>query len=64
MAPFTPFLVEKMYQNLKNAMPASERQGSVHFLMIPEVEEDAIDTDVERRVSNLQLVVELGRQGG
>ena len=37
MAPLTPFFVELQYQNLRNALPDSERFGSVHFDFIPEV---------------------------
>jgi len=37
MAPFTPFLAESMYQNLKLALPkTSEDNRSVHFLLFPE----------------------------
>jgi isoleucyl-tRNA synthetase len=34
MGPFTPFLVEHMYQNLKGGMPAEEQEDSVHYLMV------------------------------
>jgi len=63
MAPFTPFLVESMYQNLKRALPANhpDRQDSVHYLMIPEVQPDAIDENIERQVSRFQKVTDLGR---
>lgn len=61
MGPFTPYLTEHMYQNLKNGAPAGEVEDSVHYLMVPEVEEDAIDLDIERRVGNMQTVIDLGR---
>ena len=31
MAPFTPFIVETMYQNLSKVLPKEERKESVHF---------------------------------
>lgn len=62
MGPFTPFIVENMYQNLKVCLPKDEQEDSVHYLMIPEVEEDAINTDIERAVSTMQTVVDIGRQ--
>ncbi|KAG9337039.1 hypothetical protein JZ751_029806, partial [Albula glossodonta] len=40
MAPFTPFITEMMYQNLKNLIdPASQEKdtGSIHYLMLPQV---------------------------
>eukprot|EP01102_Stenamoeba_stenopodia_P010924 TRINITY_DN3331_c0_g1_i2.p1 TRINITY_DN3331_c0_g1~~TRINITY_DN3331_c0_g1_i2.p1 ORF type:complete len:1070 (-),score=302.88 TRINITY_DN3331_c0_g1_i2:3045-6254(-) len=61
MAPFTPFLTEYIYQNLKKALPAEERQDSVHYLMIPEPLEEAINTDIETTVARMQAVIELGR---
>ena len=38
MAPFTPFLTEHMYRNLRHlvAGPKSESTESVHFLSTPE----------------------------
>eukprot|EP00455_Lapot_gusevi_P000504 TRINITY_DN1022_c0_g1_i5.p1 TRINITY_DN1022_c0_g1~~TRINITY_DN1022_c0_g1_i5.p1 ORF type:complete len:1103 (-),score=421.81 TRINITY_DN1022_c0_g1_i5:126-3374(-) len=61
MAPFCPFLVEHMYQNLKNALPAELREDSVHYTMIPQVNEAARDADIERRIARMQEVIELGR---
>jgi len=62
MAPFTPFLVELMYQNLRNGLPKEDIMDSVHYLMVPEADESMIDATIERRVANLQIVMELGRQ--
>eukprot|EP01028_Stygiella_incarcerata_P005971 TRINITY_DN2462_c0_g1_i1.p1 TRINITY_DN2462_c0_g1~~TRINITY_DN2462_c0_g1_i1.p1 ORF type:complete len:1134 (+),score=319.59 TRINITY_DN2462_c0_g1_i1:134-3535(+) len=63
MAPFTPFLVEMMYQNLKNIIPSEEEQEeSVHFMMIPKPKEEYFNEKVERMVERLQTVVQLGRQ--
>lgn len=61
MGPFTPFLVENMYQNLKHGMPLALREDSVHFLMVPEADTSMVDQDIERQVTHMQTVIELGR---
>ena len=63
MAPFTPFISELLYKDLKNLLPGpeSERATSVHHLSIPEVVETQIDVNIERKVNNMQRVIELGR---
>jgi isoleucyl-tRNA synthetase len=50
-APFTPFLTEHMYQNLKHLIVGSEVQDSVHYLMIPDARKDLIDVVMERAVA-------------
>ena len=68
-APFTPFLTEHMYQNLKNLVDWSKDdsvknekdRASVHYLMIPKPREDLINEDIERSVARMQRVIELGR---
>jgi isoleucyl-tRNA synthetase len=62
MAPFTPFLVEQMYLNLRRVLPADSdlQSESVHFLMLPDKNEDACDADIERKVSVMQSVIESG----
>jgi hypothetical protein len=37
-----------MYQNLVNGQAEEEREDSVHYLFIPEANEDAVDPDMER----------------
>ncbi|XP_038067319.1 isoleucine--tRNA ligase, cytoplasmic-like isoform X1 [Patiria miniata] len=65
MAPFTPFLTEEMYQNLQHLLDPEATQGldtaSVHYLMLPQPREDLTDTTIERAVSRMQSVIELGR---
>ncbi|KAI8904305.1 tRNA synthetases class I-domain-containing protein [Gorgonomyces haynaldii] len=62
MAPFTPFLTESMYQNLRHYLPPSEEDNrSIHFLMIPEVKSEYFNADIERAVGRMQAVIELGR---
>ncbi|GAU93666.1 hypothetical protein RvY_05568 [Ramazzottius varieornatus] len=66
LAPFVPFLTELMYQNLKNVVEKdsndSQDRGSVHYLMFPEPRTDLMDLNIERAVSRMQTVVDLGRQ--
>ncbi|XP_066051139.1 isoleucine--tRNA ligase, cytoplasmic [Chamaea fasciata] len=65
MAPYTPFITELMYQNLKTLIdPASVQEKnteSIHYLMLPQVREDLINKKIESAVSCLQSVIELGR---
>eukprot|EP00795_Rhopilema_esculentum_P000564 gene564-10252_t len=65
MAPFTPFLTEHIYQNLKHfivddGVPVEET-ASVHYLMLPAPRMEFIHEEVERSVSRMQTVIELGR---
>jgi isoleucyl-tRNA synthetase len=61
MSPFTPFLTETMYQNLKNLVPKELREDSVHYLELPQANTDLVDTQIEEAVTNMQVVVESGR---
>uniref|UniRef100_A0A8C9Z8D6 isoleucine--tRNA ligase n=1 Tax=Sander lucioperca TaxID=283035 RepID=A0A8C9Z8D6_SANLU len=65
MAPFTPFITEMMYQNLRHLIdPASVEEkdsSSIHYLMLPQVRERVIDKRIESAVSQMQSVIELGR---
>uniref|UniRef100_A0A669BB44 Isoleucine--tRNA ligase, cytoplasmic n=1 Tax=Oreochromis niloticus TaxID=8128 RepID=A0A669BB44_ORENI len=65
MAPFTPFITEMMYQNLRHLIdPASVEEkdnSSIHYLMLPQVRENLIDKRIEGAVSRMQSVIELGR---
>jgi isoleucyl-tRNA synthetase len=60
MAPFTPFLTEFMYQRLR-LLDDKNSVGSVHHQMMPQPEREFIRLDIERAVSRMQAVVELGR---
>ena len=60
MAPFTPFLTESMYQNLRH-LSSSAEVASVHYLPLPEARRELIDTVIERSVSRMQAIIELGR---
>ena len=65
MSSFTPFITENLYQGLRPYLPETIQGAkdirSVHFLPFPEVREDYFDTVIERRVSRMQNVIELGR---
>uniref|UniRef100_A0A0C9QTI3 Isoleucine--tRNA ligase, cytoplasmic n=1 Tax=Fopius arisanus TaxID=64838 RepID=A0A0C9QTI3_9HYME len=63
-APFTPFLSEFMYQRILHLLPKgikSELSESVHYQMVPEPNLDLIDEKIERSVSYMQAVIDLGR---
>ncbi|XP_065174061.1 isoleucine--tRNA ligase, cytoplasmic-like [Atheta coriaria] len=59
MAPFAPFLADNMFQYLKKL--TDEEADSVHYLMLPTPNETLINLDIERAVSRMQSVIELGR---
>ena len=63
MAPLTPFFAELTYCNLVKAIPEGdpERHSSVHFGMIPEVNEAAIDEKIEFDMQMFQEVIVAGR---
>lgn len=63
MGPFTPFLAETMYQNLKTCLPSDPTVDtrSVHFLPFPSVKPEYFNDDVERAIGTMQRVIELGR---
>ncbi|KAJ2451557.1 isoleucine--tRNA ligase [Coemansia sp. RSA 2336] len=64
MAPFTPFITETMYQSLKAYLPEGFFDGdarSLHFVPFPEVRKEYFNTEIERAMSRMQAVIELGR---
>lgn len=64
LAPFIPFLTDHMYLLLLRYIPPELQYPpphSVHFLPFPEPREELFDEIVERRVSSMQKVIELGR---
>lgn len=60
MAPFTPFLSELMYQNLRH-LNKTDQSESVHYLMLPTPNPNLIKKDIESAVSHMQTIIELGR---
>lgn len=61
MAPFTPFLTEHMYQNLRRAAP-DDGNSSVHFCQVPPATDpDPADVSIQQSVERMQKVIEVGR---
>lgn len=61
MAPFTPFLAEELFQQLKN-YAAKEEPESVHLCSYPEAYDDLIKPTLEEAVARMQSIILLGRQ--
>ncbi|KNC76749.1 hypothetical protein SARC_10766, partial [Sphaeroforma arctica JP610] len=64
MAPFTPFLAEKLYQNLKafaHRSRTQEHDASIHFLLETKPKPEYFNDDITRRVARMQAVIGLGR---
>ena len=57
-APFTPFIAEEIYRNLKG----EDDPESVHLCDFPTANAAARDLDLERRMADVQTVVEFGRR--
>jgi len=66
MAPFTPHIAEYMWRQLCPLLPEGEREDSVHYTEIPEVEQrdakqSAADTSMLNQVDTMQRVTKLVR---
>jgi isoleucyl-tRNA synthetase len=64
MSCITPFITEHMYQNLKNGIRQEDSaifQESIHFIQIPDVNENLFDDEVEKRVARMISAIENGR---
>jgi isoleucyl-tRNA synthetase len=59
-APFTPFMAESIYQNLVPDF-YKDQPKSVHLCSFPEVDESAIDFELEEGMQNVLDIVVLGR---
>ncbi len=57
-APFTPFISEEIYRNLRS----SDMPESVHLCDFPTADSSARDPELERRMKRIQAVVAIGRQ--
>eukprot|EP00210_Caulerpa_lentillifera_P003823 g3651.t1 len=66
MSPFTPFLTEKMYRNLRQTVSSTDQATlpiSVHFCDYPDtVPLHSGDERIQKSVDRMQRVVELGRK--
>ncbi|CAA6807213.1 MAG: Isoleucyl-tRNA synthetase (EC, partial [uncultured Aureispira sp.] len=58
MAPIAPFFSDWLYQNL-NTVTQNEQHISVHLAFFPEVQEAAIDKELEQRMSYAQRITSL-----
>ena len=59
-APFVPFITDSIYQNLVVGLDSSVPE-SVHLCTWPEVDETAIDKDLEQEMGLAYKIVKLGR---
>jgi isoleucyl-tRNA synthetase len=62
LAPFVPFLAERMYQNLVGSQTAAGSASSVHLCDYPVAEESLLDAELNQRMALAQLVVKLGHK--
>lgn len=60
MAPFTPFLAETLFQELKAFGKSAEK--SVHLCKFPNADTKAQDPELEQAVLRMQQVILMGRQ--
>ncbi|KAK2580578.1 hypothetical protein KPH14_007702 [Odynerus spinipes] len=61
-APFTPFLTEFMFQRLSKLLPpCNTNMDSVHYQMVPNPCSHLINESIEKSVSYMQTIIELGR---
>lgn len=60
MAPFTPFITERVWQDLFRPTD-TEAADSVHLASWPDARADVIDDDLTRHMSLVRRIVELGR---
>lgn len=61
IAHIAPFVSELLYQHIKPLLPAECQVDSVHYLMLPEVNEALDDRDLERCMSRMVTIVDLVR---
>ena len=59
-APFVPFITEEIYQNLVVNLDSSAVE-SIHLTMWPEVDEAAINKELEKEMDLAYTIVKLGR---
>ena len=59
-APFVPFITEEIYQNLVVNLD-KDAEESIHLCTWPEVQEDAINKELEKEMDLAYTIVKLGR---
>ncbi len=60
LAPFTPFLADRIYQNL-NSVSGRQSCISVHLADFPLLDSQAVDLPLERRMKKAQIITSLVR---
>ncbi|EKX47477.1 hypothetical protein GUITHDRAFT_157645 [Guillardia theta CCMP2712] len=61
MAPFTPYISEHIYQNLKSAMSEEVRLQSIHFSRYPQTTSGAENKTLETSILYMQKIIIAGR---
>lgn len=61
IAHIAPFVAEMLYQHIKPLLPAEHQVDSVHYLMLPDVNESLDDPELERCMSRMIAIVDLVR---
>ncbi|OII76698.1 isoleucyl-tRNA synthetase family protein [Cryptosporidium andersoni] len=61
MCPFSPFLCESLYKNLRSAFDESQIEDSIHFLLIPDYKEEFIKPQIEVLVEQMREIIIMGR---
>jgi len=65
MSPIVPFLTEHMYQNMRLCLKEKSafKEQSIHYLRIPEPQEDGqFDVEIERVTAVMRDIIETGRK--
>ena len=60
IAPFAPFMAEELHRNL-NSVTKHEAEESVHLMLLPDIDESAIDSELEQRMARVIRIVGLVR---
>eukprot|EP00796_Vickermania_ingenoplastis_P006739 gene6739-4833_t len=61
VAHIAPFVAEMLYQRIKPLLPKEDQVDSVHYLMLPEVNNALDDPVLERSMSRMMTIVDLVR---
>lgn len=61
LAPFTPFMAETLFQRIKPLLPTEFQEDSIHYIMMPDVDETRFDVSLEQSMARMIKVVDLVR---
>ena len=59
IAPIAPFYADKLYLDLTSVTRGDDAPASVHLTLFPEIDESAIDKDLEERMSYAQQITSM-----